>query len=66
MDFVSELYESLCRLYLVENPELYDVLKGQTGLSDIFNREGHNCQAITLWKFRGEFIEYEKNLSQDI
>ena len=58
---VSRLYEDLWRLYLSQNPELYEVLAAASGLSDKYGQSGHNCQATTLWKLRCEYmagIEY--------
>lgn len=53
---VSILYEDLWREYLTENPHLYEVLVKASGLSDKFGQNGHNCQAITLWKLRNEYL----------
>lgn len=60
-DEVSALYENLWRLYMEENPHLYEVLVNATGLQDKYGQSGHNCQATTLWKLRLEYmagIEY--------
>lgn len=51
---VSKLYKDLWKQYLLNNPSLLRGLKQQSGLSDIFGQEGHNCQAITLWELRNE------------
>jgi hypothetical protein len=51
---VSILYKKLWKKYLKENPHLIRGLKQQSGLSDMFGQEGHNCQAITLWELRNE------------
>lgn len=51
---VSKLYKELWKQYLLANPSLIRGLKQATGLSDIFGKEGHNCQAITLWQLRKE------------
>lgn len=50
----SEFYSSLWDRYIEENSELKDVLKGASGLSDIFGKEGHCCQATELWRIRNE------------
>jgi len=54
IDEVSKLYKELWKQYLLNNPLLLRGLKQQSGLSDIFGQEGHNCQAITLWELRNE------------
>ena len=54
MEQVSKLYKALWREYLKDNPSYVLILKRASGLSDVFGREGHNCQAITLWELRGE------------
>lgn len=53
---VTRLYEDLWRLYMEQNPELYEVLAAQTGLQDKYGQSGHNCQATTLWKLRCEYL----------
>jgi sulfatase maturation enzyme AslB (radical SAM superfamily) len=49
---VTELYSKLWDEYVTENPHLLEVLKAQSGLSDIFGREGSCCQATELWRIR--------------
>ena len=49
---VADLYDQLWKEYLDENPELIYILRAQSGLSDIFGKEGHQCQADTLWRLR--------------
>jgi len=39
-------------IYISQNPELLEVLKQASGLSDIFGQEGHCCQATELWRIR--------------
>lgn len=51
-DEVTMLYGALWDLYIEENPELLEVLKKATGLSDIFGQPGHCCQATELWRIR--------------
>jgi hypothetical protein len=48
----AELYSRLWNQYIREHPELHDVLKQATGLSDMFGQKGHCCQAIELWRIR--------------
>jgi hypothetical protein len=50
----AALYEKLWRQYISENPELLDVLKKASVLSDMFAREGGVNQAHVLWKIRNE------------
>lgn len=52
MEVVNCLYGYLWDLYIKENPELLLVIKGASGLSDIFGQQGHMCQATELWKIR--------------
>jgi hypothetical protein len=54
MEEISILYKELWKQYLINNPLLLRGLKQQSGLSDMFGQEGHNCQAITLWELRKE------------
>lgn len=51
-DFCSALYSQLWDIYIALNPELIDVLKKASGLSDLFGQEGHCCQATELWRIR--------------
>jgi len=50
----AELYRELWREYIVENPELLDTLLAASGLSDMFGKRGHCCQATELWLIRAE------------
>ncbi len=50
----AALYEKLWRQYISEHPELLEVLKKASGLSDMFAREGGVNQAHVLWKIRNE------------
>ncbi|CAG0982133.1 MAG: hypothetical protein OIN86_09920 [Candidatus Methanoperedens sp.] len=52
----AALYERLWRQYISEHPELLDVLKKASGLSDMFARPGSVNQAATLWKIRCEQV----------
>ena len=49
-----EFYSTLWDLYIHENPDLLDVLREASGLSDIFGQEGHQCQAVELWRIKVE------------
>ena len=48
------LYENLWRQYISEYPQLLDVLKRASGLSDMFATKGSVNQAYILWKIRNE------------
>lgn len=50
----NKLYKELWRDYLLDNPSYIKILKKASGLSDIFGKEGHMCQAIILWHLRNE------------
>jgi hypothetical protein len=50
----AKFYSFLWDKYIQENPELLEVLKSASGLSDMFGREGHVCQATELWRIRNE------------
>lgn len=50
----ARLYENLWRQYISEHPELLNVLKRASGLSDIFAKKGSVSQAYVLWKIRCE------------
>lgn len=54
MDTLRALYSYLWNTYIQENPELFDVLRAASGLSDMFGQEGHVCQATELWRIRNE------------
>lgn len=40
--------------YIEENPHLLQVLRAQSGLSDIFGQPGRACQATELWRIKNE------------
>lgn len=46
------LYSLFWDEYIAENPQLLEVLKNASGLSDMFGQEGHCCQATELWRIR--------------
>lgn len=48
------LYEKLWRQYISEHPELIDILKRSSGLSDMFATKGSVNQAQILWKIHNE------------
>lgn len=50
----GKYYRELWNTYIRANPELLDVLRKATGLSDIFGQEGQVCQATELWRIRNE------------
>lgn len=49
---VAILYSRLWDEYIEENPELLEVIRNASGLSDIFGQNGHCCQATELWRIR--------------
>lgn len=53
---VTVLYRILWDEYIFENPHLLLVLKAQSGLSDMFGKEGNCCQATELWRIRNELF----------
>lgn len=46
------LYSRLWDQYIAEHPDLLQILKGASGLSDIFGQPGRVCQATELWRIR--------------
>jgi len=50
------LYENLWRQYISEHPELLNILKKASGLSDMFAKKGAINQAYVLWKIRCEHM----------
>jgi hypothetical protein len=51
-DECHELYSQLWDEYMAAHPGLLPVIKAATGLSDVFGKEGHACQATDLWRIR--------------
>ena len=51
-DECAVLYAYLWDRYMRAHPELLDVLRAATGLSDVFGKAGHCCQATELWRIR--------------
>lgn len=52
-EICAKYYSDLWDYYIrVENPHLLTVLKGASGLSDMFGRAGSCCQATELWRIR--------------
>jgi hypothetical protein len=52
---VANLYGRLWDRYIAEHPELLEVLRNATGLSDIFGQPSSVCQATELWRIRNTF-----------
>ncbi len=50
--YCRTLYARLWDEYIDEKPELLEVIRNASGLSDIFGQEGHCCQATELWRIR--------------
>lgn len=47
---VHQLYADLWDEYMDANPELLPVIQAASGLSDMFGKAGHACQATELWR----------------
>jgi hypothetical protein len=54
--YCARLYARLWDQYIAENPELLEVLKAATGVSDVFGRPGSVCQATELWRIRCDAV----------
>ena len=52
IDEVRRLYSYLWDVYIIENPELLQVLLDASGVSDMFGQKGHQCQATELGRIR--------------
>lgn len=50
----AALYSALWDQYIAEHPELLELIRGASGLSDMFGQPGHCCQATELWRIRCE------------
>jgi len=48
----AEIYSRLWDRYIASRPDLLEVLKKTTGLSDMFGQPGHCCQVNELWRIR--------------
>jgi len=55
---VKTLYSELWDEYIEENPELLEVIKEQTGLSDHFGRKGFPCQVTELWRIHNNMLNF--------
>lgn len=51
-DECRKLYSALWDEYIGEHPEYLPVLQTASGLSDIYGKPGHFCQATELWRIR--------------
>jgi hypothetical protein len=60
----AALYEKLWRQYIFEHPELLDVLKKASGMSDMFAREGGVNQVHILWEIRNEEMMTQQTTSR--
>lgn len=56
IDEVRRLYSYLWDMYIIENPELLQVLLDASGVSDMFGQKGHQCQATELWRIRQNYL----------
>lgn len=52
----NRVYASLWDGYIANNPDLLLVLRAATGLSDVFGKLGHCCQATELWRIRNTVL----------
>jgi hypothetical protein len=50
----NSFYSQLWDQYILEHPNLLEVLKNASGLSDMFGQVGHCCQATELWRIRNK------------
>lgn len=50
----TRMYSQMWDHYIREHPELLEVLKAASGLSDMFGQPGRCCQATELWRIRNE------------
>lgn len=57
LDECAKLYFQLWEYYMSVNQHLYPVIAEASGLSDIFGKEGHQCQATALWELRRIYLE---------
>lgn len=48
----AALYSRLWDEYIAASPHLLEVLRGASGLSDMYGVPGHVCQATELWRIR--------------
>lgn len=57
LEYCTNLYRKLWRLYVKQNPELLEVLALATGLTDKSgSSNGGVCQATELWLIREEYL----------
>ncbi len=50
----ATFYSYLWAIYIKEHPELLDLIRSASGLSDMFGQTGHCCQATELWYLRSK------------
>lgn len=55
-----ELYANRWDVYIKLNPDLLDVLRAASGLSDVFGKPHHACQATELWRIRNNGLTPEE------
>ena len=60
MSKVAMLYDSLWVEYLFENHDLFNIVLNSSGFSDIFGKEGCQCQADTLCRIKEVYIKHAK------
>lgn len=52
MEHCTIYYSHLWDWWIYENQHLLPILKAASGLSDMFGKPGHCCQATELWRIR--------------
>ena len=55
-DECKALYSALWDEYITLHQELVPILTAASGLSDMFGKKGHACQATELWRIRNEYM----------
>lgn len=53
-----ELYSVLWDEYIRANEHLLGVIRAASGLSDMYGKAGHACQATELWRIRNDYKTY--------
>lgn len=51
----ARLYSDLWDEYIRKNQHLIETLLTASGISDMFGKQGHCCQATELWRIRNKY-----------